>query len=46
MPLAAALPYETAVATRSALEISSDRIAERRAAIQSRNRERTGSNPG
>jgi enoyl-CoA hydratase len=40
MHVAAALPYETAVATVSAQRMSADRIAARREGVQQRNRER------
>ena len=42
MDLGAAMLYENAVATRSAMQMDANRIAERRMGIQERNRERTG----
>ena len=42
MPLSEALPYETRVATESARALGADAIAERRAGIQRRNRQRAG----
>lgn len=41
MPMADALPYETAMATESARRMTADRIADRRGAVQDRNRSRS-----